>query len=89
MSMKYQELCDAMKEASITDPESQRGIDFCIEKCPFDHCVVMEPVTSQVSIKRIENIRRAKEMHRKKMTVKAIAKELGVSIGTVFIYLKK
>jgi len=46
-------------------------------------------VTSQVSIKRIENIRRAKEMHRKKMTVKAIAKELGVSIGTVFIYLKK
>ncbi|KKK60500.1 hypothetical protein LCGC14_3023730 [marine sediment metagenome] len=78
-----------MKEAGITDAESQRGKDFCIDKCPYDHCVVMEPILSTKGRIRIERIIQAKTMRKDGMKIKEISEELGVSAEAIRHYLSK
>ncbi len=82
------ELCDAMADAGVTNPESQSGIDFCTSKCPYDHCVVMEPMITSQNLVRITNIRWAKELRTQGMLIKDIAIRIGVTPHTISTYLR-
>lgn len=69
--------CQAMIDAGIADPNSQRGIDFCTE-CPYPRCILFD--TSKKPNLRSKQV---KLMQARGMTNREIAKELGVSIRTV------
>ncbi len=37
------QICNAMRQAGITKPESQEGKEFCTGHCPYEEgCIVME-----------------------------------------------
>ena len=77
-------ICQAMLDAGITDPNSQKGIDFCVNKCPYDRCVAMEGETLTPSrIEKIERNVRIINLRQKGWTIRKIAKGLGVSYVTV------
>lgn len=38
--------CQALVDAGIVNPDSQEGIDFCIDKCPYpDKCEIFDSDT--------------------------------------------
>ena len=80
-------ICPALKRAKITNPESQAGIDFCTESCPYPECIVFEGNTLyKIEITREKT--KAKKLQKKGMTAEEIAAVLGKSIRTVEKYLK-
>lgn len=82
--------CLAMVEAGIYDPESQKGIDFCVNYCPYDRCVVFEYDGRSLSKLKMDiRIATAKKMEANGSSVEDIVKTLKMSIRTVQRYLKK
>ena len=82
--------CLAMVDAGIYDPESQKGIDFCINYCPYDRCVVFEYDGRSLSKrKKADRIAFAKKMEASGSSVEDIVKMLKKSVRTVQRYLEK
>ena len=79
MTSLYTARCDAMKEAGILQPESQEGKDFCTGSCPYDHCVIAEPIADT---KKLGIVIRAKELQMAGYSTKEIAYELRIRIRT-------
>lgn len=73
--------CPAMTRAKITDPNSQDGIDFCVDSCPYKRCIVVENSREQDTI-------RAKQLQKKGMSISEISTAIGKSTSTVRRYLK-
>ena len=81
-------ICDAMKEAGITDPESMAGIEFCLD-CPYPSgCIVLED-TPEKTIERAGKVNIAKFLSNRGKNNKEIAEILGVSRRTVQRYLRR
>ena len=78
-------VCPAMEKAGIKDPESQEGIDFCINDCPFPDCLI---TGGSSHIKKAERDERIKQMFYNGIKVKEIAQEIGVNERTVQRALK-
>jgi CRP-like cAMP-binding protein len=80
-------ICPAMLEAGILDPNSQKGIDFCTDKCPYDRCIVFE---STLGIRKHKV--RATEANRLKaqgLEPHEIAEKLGITKRTVYRLLEE
>lgn len=77
-----------MKEAGIDSPESQRGINFCVNSCPYDHCVVAEPLMDNRTKKRLVIKKAARELRRSGMTQEEISEALSVPRSTIERYLR-
>jgi len=84
----YYRICPALKKAKITDPDSQEGIDFCTEKCPYPDCIAVTGTTLS-QIRQAEEKHRAKQLQKKGMSNQEIARRIGKSARTVDRYLKK
>ena len=80
--------CPAMIEAGIKDPDSQEGIDFCVNECPYDKCIVFELGRSTSKLRRKLRAALAKEMQTQGYTAVEIASEVRVSVRTVQRYLE-
>ena len=78
-----------MADAGITNPESHAGIDFCVNECPYDHCVVVEPILNEYHsydrARRRHHI--AIKMRQEGRSYKEIATVLRLTERTVFRYL--
>lgn len=82
--------CLAMIEAGIYDPESQKGIDFCVDYCPYDICVVFEyDGRGRSSDRKRFRIATAKKMYAIGVSAEDIAKELLISVRSIHRYLEK
>ena len=81
--------CSAMMVAGITDPEKQTGIDFCVNSCPYDSCVIMENVVTDTKRSYKERVRVATELRRRRVSVDDIALILSVKERDVRRYLKE
>jgi len=81
--------CKAMIDEGIYDPESQEGIDFCVNYCPYEYCVVVENRLSDKQIRKRENTILARELRKHRVSVDDIALVLGISARSVRRYLKK
>ena len=81
--------CAAMVDAGVYDPESKDGIDFCVNYCPYDHCVVLEHRRTASQLRRSERACFAQKLWRHRVSVDDIALILGVSARNVRRYLKK
>ena len=79
--------CPAMKEAGITDASTQAGIDFCVNKCPYSHCVIAEPLVTRGTMRRVTNKRAARILRSKGANIAAIAAELNISVSSVKRFL--
>jgi len=79
--------CPAMIQAKVKDPNSQEGIDFCVNQCPYDVCIVFELGRGTSKLSR--DLRKAvtKEMQIKGYTAVEIAEKIGVSVRTIQRYL--
>ena len=84
--------CRAMRDAGITDPESQEGRTFCAgdknhnSKCPYSEgCIVVEFAEVR-KVRKTERVRIAKELHKRKVAITDIALILGVSEHTARSY---
>lgn len=79
--------CPAMLEAGVLDPNSQEGIDFCTDKCPYDKCIVFETTlnTRRCQLRAIE----ARALLAGGMSIKDISRRLRVSVRTVRRYLEE
>ena len=80
--------CDAMVRASITDPMSKDGIDFCVKNCPYTYCVALEPGNTQKHIRYRQRTYVAQELRIRHVSVEDIALILRTSIRNVLRYLK-
>ena len=86
----HKRICEAMKAAGIEDAESQKGIDFCTQKCPYARCIVFEERTpSKYQIIKVDRVRRAKLLRERGFSVSRIATQLGVSKITAMRYLRQ
>ena len=81
--------CKAMITAGIEKPDSQAGIDFCVNHCPYSYCVPLEHKQSVPQLKGKKKAEAARKLKAHKVTVDDIALILGVSARTVGRYLKK
>jgi len=81
--------CDAMKDAGIDDAEKQEGIDFCINACPYEVCMVVENPANSQQRKITKNKRIARELRERQVSIDDIAAILSVSEMSVRRYLKK
>lgn len=68
-----------MREAGIMNAESQDGIDFCVDHCPYDHCVIAEPM---VTIRQTVNAE-VRRMFKAGKSVQVIMEILNMSERTV------
>ena len=81
-------ICDAMKEAGIADPDSQDGIDFCINKCPNEVCELDSHLHARKTETAVK-VSKARSLHELEgYTFKEIAVLMGVSSRTVMRWLK-
>jgi len=78
--------CQAMVNAGIENPESQEGIDFCVNSCPYDYCVVFENI-SGYSATRLRNVKVSKALRKLGVSKEDIAKKLGRTVRTIERYL--
>lgn len=78
--------CPAMVEAGVYDPESKEGIDFCVNYCPYENCVIFENALVSKSQKRK---RIAQGLRKHGVSVDDIVLILGVSRYSVMRYLRK
>jgi len=74
--------CPAMVEAGIKDPNSQEGINFCLN-CPYDHCVIADPQVDNKQVRRALLIRAVKELSRRGLSDEEIADELEITVTSV------
>ena len=81
--------CDAMEAAGITDPQKQEGIDFCVNSCPYDCCMVAENPATPKQRKVEKHKRIARGLRERRVAVDDIAAILSVSERKVRGYLKK
>lgn len=79
-------LCGALIKAQIADPESQDGIDFCVNLCPYPDCTASAPRQRYVTAK--ENAAEARQLHKNGFPVKGIAVVLEKSERTIQRYLE-
>lgn len=89
----FKRRCKAMIEAEIENPESQKGINFCVNQCPYDECIAVIPRLSSVEA-RGESAphlrkRKAVELYSQGYSKRKIAKALGVTFRTVNTYLEE
>jgi len=77
-----------MIDAGIDNPESQQGIDFCTEQCPYDECLLFAGGKEHSPNVELMEIR-ARSMKSQGMSIVEIAKSLGVTRRTVYRYLKR
>ena len=80
--------CEAMEKNGITDPTSKAGIDFCVGECPYDHCVLEEPLLSEISRDVLFCKMEARRMRREGWTILEISKKLNLTRSTIEGYLK-
>ena len=81
--------CEAMRIAGVDDPESQEGIDFCVNQCPYnDDCIAMTPVVEGMYVTTVLRANTAKELMRRGMSHEDIAKTMGVTTKTVYRLLE-
>ena len=78
-----------MIEAGIKDPESQEGIDFCLNHCPYDRCIVFEAEKSSATTRRDDRKARAWELYSKGYSRKEIAVIVGKSERSIERYLSR
>ncbi|KKL69753.1 hypothetical protein LCGC14_2111800 [marine sediment metagenome] len=81
--------CEAMVAASITDPVSQDGIDFCTKSCPYEYCVVLESPVTGKQIHYREKARLARELRKQRVSITDIAVRLNLSERNVRRYVKE
>ena len=77
--------CKEMNDTGITDPNSQAGINFCVDKCPHPYCIVVEKVKTG---KPLENWYEARKLNKQGMSIRDIARKLKIHAKTVAGYLK-
>ena len=82
-------LCDAMKEKGITDPNAQEGIDFCVNSCPHEYCIVMEKPGKTKQNKSAERANIARRLRKYGVSVEDISLMLRVHKDTIYRYLRK
>jgi DNA-binding NarL/FixJ family response regulator len=75
--------CQAMINAGIGDPESLEGKKFCTENCPYEYCIVFEGYDTRRKKQTSREVKLVGEMLSSGMSIKDIAKELGVTRRTV------
>lgn len=75
--------CEAMTEDGVSDPESQEGIDFCVFSCPYDHCVIAEPIVSSWAIKIQERKAIIGKLNKEGYSTKEISQLLEISESIV------
>lgn len=80
-------ICPAMTEAGVEDPESEDGIRFCTDKCPYPFCVVFESSSVKEAATRRADF--AKRLHRHGVSIKDIALILNQKRTTIQGYLKR
>lgn len=85
---QHSKRCEAMIRKEIADPDSQSGIDLCLN-CPYEYCVALENVEQYNH--RIARGRKAVAIRLKelKVSVEDIALVLSVSVTAVRGYLRK
>ena len=81
--------CKAMIDAGIYDPESKDGIDFCVNFCPYEYCVVLDYKVTACQLKRRGKANFARDLKGHGVSVDDIALILDVQLRTVMRYLKK
>ncbi len=84
----HRKRCTAMVRASITDPESQAGIEFCTDCCPYSYCVIFEGKSSSRRVRQEGKITIARDLMTHDVSVDDIALILDVSQRTVKRYLR-
>jgi len=80
-----------MIDAGITDSESQEGIDFCVNHCPYEEgCIVMEGILTQTStrLRKDTNKRKVWVLWQAGFSVKEIAHKMGMHERTVHRYIR-
>lgn len=77
-----------MIRAGIYDPESKEGIDFCLNYCPYDCCVVFEREEAKRARKAREIANFCKALRARWVSVDDIALITGKSRGQVMRYLR-
>ena len=88
MRATFGKVCEAMAKEGITNSESQEGINFCVDRCPYDCCVIAEPIVSKKGVVKLSIVKRAKELkERWGYDAERISRILGVSKRTVRRYL--
>ena len=87
---KEDDICQAMRNAGITDADSQNGVDFCVNRCPHPHCIVFESggELPRGNTARYSRLFLAKRMHADGYSAEEIARVLNKSIRTVQRYLR-
>lgn len=87
--LTYKKRCKAMIDAGIDDPISQEGIDFCVDKCPYPQCVVVDSkaTSRQVNFRTTSTI--AKDLRSHGVSIVDITYILNITRRTVQRYLKK
>ncbi|MCK9597432.1 MAG: hypothetical protein M0R06_00250 [Sphaerochaeta sp.] len=61
--------CRAMIDAGIVEPESQQGKNFCTGSCPYDRCILFEPVPREASLIKLLICR----LHEEHISIKDIS----------------
>ena len=81
--------CAAMINEGIYDPESKDGIDFCVNCCPYDYCVVMEQTKTKTQLIKEKKADLAKKLRRHRVSVEDIALILHSSKRNIHRWLKQ
>jgi len=79
--------CSAMKAARIKLPDSQDGINFCLESCPYPWCE-LETQRGKTTAKRSAKVKKATDLRKIGYSIQKIAEAKNVSIRTVHRWLK-
>lgn len=80
-------ICEAMKQEGISDPESEEGIDFCVERCPYPSgCILFETSHREQKLELMKEF--SKRLYNHGVSVKDISLITGRSTRTVRRYLE-
>lgn len=92
------EMCQAMIDAGIEDPNSAEGILFCTgdrlsggveSQCPYPYCVVFEHSSQAAKLKAKARKEFAINLHKYGISEKDIALILHLGLATIRRYLRK
>lgn len=86
---EHKKRCQAMIDAGVYDPESHEGINFCVNFCPYECCIVFENPETLRQLRARNKATLVKELYTKGISVVDIALILGTSYRTVQRFLKK
>ena len=81
--------CQAMIDAGIKDPMRQEGIDFCVQSCPYEYCIVLEKRTTSAQLKKIEDTETARSLRVHKVSINDIALILNIKRSKVRDYTRQ